>query len=613
MKFVWIFVLPIISVYGSLNQLDNAVVGIIQSASTKLQVSSRCNDSLNRYIENLESSGADQWALKMLDATSKIPVGVLYSLNFAEFGDFERCLATESADRLIQPKYCLAHLSIPTGTSQTIDRYLLQRQVQLRRNVRTMIGSNNESRASNSGVAPKWAICLPDACTDEDITSILAQVIKPSMLQCQTKDDLNPSLTGGAVTAIIILLLFLVIVVISTAYDLYSNNQISVTKYELLVAFSAYSNGKKLFSITNNSTELSCLNGIRVLSMIWVVVGHMFMMMILSPLFNLIDGVNFTNSLRSMLIVSGTLSVDTFFVVGGVLVAYTFMKSRLNGIKFNLFHFYLHRYLRLTPPLAATVLVSATLLEYMGSGPNWGDVKPGLQENCQTYWWSTLLYVQNYVNVNYTCLGQAWYLNVDVQLYIISPLFLFLLIKYPKVGLGLLVSCALATMATSFAIAYDLELSAILTSTSVKGSQHDYLTKYYVQPYTRAAPWIFGVIFGIYIGETKILVVFTWAVTVAVLLTCIFAGHSTLRGPEYDRLGNSFYIALTRPAWAVAVACVIFACATGYGGPVNWMLSWPVYQVLNRFSYCIYLLHLTIMYMMSSAAKWGMYFSGFQG
>jgi hypothetical protein len=45
------------------------------------------------------------------------------------------------------------------------------------------------------------------------------------------------------------------------------------------------------------------------------------------------------------------------------------------------------------------VLVSATLLKYMGSGPKWPFAIMSFQEYCADNWWSALLYVQNYVNV----------------------------------------------------------------------------------------------------------------------------------------------------------------------------------------------------------------------
>lgn len=36
----------------------------------------------------------------------------------------------------------------------------------------------------------------------------------------------------------------------------------------------------------------------------------------------------------------------------------------------------------------------------MGSGPNWPYIVNYFEGFCKTYWWSTLLYVQNEVNVN---------------------------------------------------------------------------------------------------------------------------------------------------------------------------------------------------------------------
>lgn len=48
----------------------------------------------------------------------------------------------------------------------------------------------------------------------------------------------------------------------------------------------------------------------------------------------------------TMYVVGGTLSVDTFFVMGGTVLTYTYMKSMSKGIKMNVPLFYLHRWLR---------------------------------------------------------------------------------------------------------------------------------------------------------------------------------------------------------------------------------------------------------------------------
>lgn len=55
---------------------------------------------------------------------------------------------------------------------------------------------------------------------------------------------------------------------------------LSGTKYQPLIVFSVYTNGKKLFQCANSKSSSSifeCLNGIRALSVMWIVIVHNFM------------------------------------------------------------------------------------------------------------------------------------------------------------------------------------------------------------------------------------------------------------------------------------------------------------------------------------------------
>lgn len=45
---------------------------------------------------------------------------------------------------------------------------------------------------------------------------------------------------------------------------------------ELLLSFSVYTNGKKLLSTKQTSGSLRAVNGIRFLSMSWVILGHSY-------------------------------------------------------------------------------------------------------------------------------------------------------------------------------------------------------------------------------------------------------------------------------------------------------------------------------------------------
>lgn len=91
--------------------------------------------------------------------------------------------------------------------------------------------------------------------------------------------------------------------------------------------------------------------------------------------------------------------MDSFFVLSGALVSYHTMEqlSKRRG-SINWMLFYLHRYLRITPSFAVVVLVHATLIQYLGSGPLWSKAVAALQMPCQYFWWSALLHVQNYIN-----------------------------------------------------------------------------------------------------------------------------------------------------------------------------------------------------------------------
>ena len=45
---------------------------------------------------------------------------------------------------------------------------------------------------------------------------------------------------------------------------------------KFLLCFSAYTNGSKLFSTSNTPQNIDCINGLRVLSMGWVIMGHTY-------------------------------------------------------------------------------------------------------------------------------------------------------------------------------------------------------------------------------------------------------------------------------------------------------------------------------------------------
>lgn len=91
----------------------------------------------------------------------------------------------------------------------------------------------------------------------------------------------------------------------------------------------------------------------------------------------------------------------------------------------------------------------------------------------------------------------------------------------------------------------------------------------------------------------KIVVILGWAASTAIAPTVLY-GIQDWFDPkaEIPKFAGLAYAGLSRVAWGVAVAWVMFACIKGYGGLVNSFLSWSPFMPLGRLCYCVYLVSL---------------------
>ncbi|KAL3267592.1 hypothetical protein HHI36_011710 [Cryptolaemus montrouzieri] len=570
-----------------------------------------CKRDLFALIQSLDGA-FEFWGWKILDSSTKLQSGILILSD--DMGKFDECINTQNMERNISGKYCLGGMILKNNTKM----YNLLNVKKLHKEKAKAVTASSYVPTSLS-----WAGCLPSSCTSEDFEDLFNAIIEPIVPEisltfnentCSIKDE-NSEFSMGAIIAIIFFAGIFCIMILETCYDIYCR-RISKEPVQFYIAFSMYTNSSKLFKMTQNSNQLECLNGLKFYSMIWVVLGHTYALALTFPSANFIDIFHWADSLHSMLLVSGTLAVDTFFVVGGTLVSYMYMQAMEKKIKFNILIYYLHRYIRLTPALGALAFVTATIYPYLGSGPLWSNVRIN-QEFCQENWWSTILYIQNYASIPKLCLGHGWYLAVDMQLYLVSPFILYPLRKYPRPTiLGLLVIICIITGA-NFAMAWINHYSAILSN--IYNANTNYMTDFYLKTHVRAGPWIFGIIIGYVIFEMKqgrlhfrphkILNIFLWIWCIAALLICIFIGHHSLRTPEYSEWGNSLHIAFVRHIWSIGICWIMVACIFGYGGPIGWFLSFPVYQVFNKFAYSIYLLHYMYITLWYSTLRTSIYFS----
>ncbi|KAL3870228.1 hypothetical protein ACJMK2_038305 [Sinanodonta woodiana] len=615
--------------------------------SASYNVSDTCLNHTESLIDAL--SRREQWAIRFIDAIGK-PESAILDGNLIWTGSYDECINTQAivylnASAQIGPsypywgQYCL--VSIPLSSPQSAT--LLSGTPALSFGICLPETCNDHDAQS----LVRTVLSLLPLNGTENIVPYV---------QCQERDR---EFDDRAIAVTVIASILATIIILGTAYDVitrlivnfavdtkmaqfneslpithsngmvYENGDVhdrthllsktkqseykSVDKYthaerhddkgiivQILLSFSIYSNAIKILSTNQAAGSLSAVNGIRCLSMFWVILGHTYA-------FGFRSASNMGSFFPKMLkrftfqaIDNATVSVDSFFLLSGLLLAFlTFRElKKVGGIKeFSWGMFYFHRFWRLTPPYMLLMMVYIPTSKYWSDGPFWP--KDGFEvDYCKDSWWTNLLYINNFVNTDKMCMGWSWYLANDMQFFIISPILLIALYRSPIIG-GIVSSIFLiATFITSGVLASVNDVNAnVITQGGTTG-----FMQLYIKPYCRIGPYIIGILTGyilyktdckVRVGRTRNMV--GWLTATGVALAVLYG----LYNPNNDTLStgvSALYLSLARTAWGVALAWVIFACATGNGGFINTLLSWNVYIPLGRLTYCAYLIHPIVMF-----------------
>ena len=167
-------------------------------------------------------------------------------------------------------------------------------------------------------------------------------------------------------------------------------------------------------------------------------------------------------------------SVDSFFFMSGVLASYLTLieMQKLEG-RFPVLTYYLHRYLRLTMVYAFVLFFWWILTVHLGNGPMWRAMfgeDSELQKNCQKYWWTNLLYINNFYPWKWMdeCMPVGWYLSNDMQFFVLAPIIIIPLYFFFPLGLIIAGILLIATFVANGAISAVEELNANEVSLKVQ-------------------------------------------------------------------------------------------------------------------------------------------------
>ncbi|KAK6195849.1 hypothetical protein SNE40_001192 [Patella caerulea] len=627
--------------HGELPQLTIAEKVIQDIAVT---VSPQCQNDTQFMLSSMLAR--ENWALQMLDAFGKPDAGILRgATNW--LGDYEECLAVMAINKTeyaggFEGKYCFGSLAKPNTKPPAPGG--LPPPV-------PVLGMCIPDTCSNTDIQ----LLINGLLMRFNVTSFSMQGVT-----CQEK---NLPLDSKATAAICILSIFLFFLIIGTCYDLYlrfiksdpnmkiptfvsknkysstnksnldetsallgqssvsednvtnstadhivvKNNENTQTEQgtlaKIILAFSVYTNGAKILNTNQPKDSLQAVHGIRFLSMSWVILGHCFAFVL-----NVTDNV-YPYLLRCLsrqsfsAIINALVSVDSFFTLSGLLVAYVVLtEMKRNNGTINWFMFYFHRFWRLTPVYMMVLMIDVCLVRYIGDGPIWPQKGVEINE-CRDTWWTNLLYINNLVKNTHQCFGWAWYLANDMQFYVLSPLMLVPLFMSMFWGSIVLTVFLFAIWLTTGLVSR-LEHIAPGPTYQMEGADPvAYMTDYYYAPYCRMGPYIAGIAAGyiLYITSQKIKIrkitaLIIWFVAAASALAIVYGLYDYANGSVATKDVGAFYNAVHRTIWGACVSWVVIACSTGYGGFVNTILSWEGFIPLSRLSYCAYLVHPLVLF-----------------
>ncbi|XP_037557594.1 nose resistant to fluoxetine protein 6 [Dermacentor silvarum] len=578
-------------------------------------VSGECSQSLLKMA--LAFRRLEPWAIRMLDASGKVASGLLMG-TLGDLGNFDECLATTVdnmyGERDFTGRFCTVYMNFKNNTFVTKMVARFQEKGYLRdyRNPLNWIKNKMAHGVRQSA-------CIPSTCSAEDLAYIINTLGKKIGMKARVrgcKAEGETKVLGWQAGILYTLATVAVLVVSGTMADVALRTVLKKRMHgkekgnlqNIVLGFSIISNTEKLLKTDPSDpadSKLMFVHGLRFYSSTWVMLGHAFLIADPTSTGSLMNVVDLVEDFMTTLIANAFPSVETFLFISGFLLSYNVQKSlrKKTRLYFWVPLIILRRYIRLTVP-AMFVVGVWLLLPLVADGPVLNDYKATFLDTCQRRWWTVLLHTNNFSPFLQMCLGHLWYINIDFQLYVALLFIPLVMIRRPYLGALLAALATVVSSAYTGVVSYlnNYQPAVIFTHTDVSYTIGT-ANQIYFKPFAHVGSFCIGVLLGYYIYVapkmklSKPVQALCWCAATACNLAIVFAPHKWYTDHTYsiERPECLLFAALHRVAWTLGVAWLVLACATGRGGIVMSLLSWPALVPLSRLSYGAFLSHVVIL------------------
>ncbi|XP_064212162.1 regulator of hypoxia-inducible factor 1 isoform X2 [Tribolium castaneum] len=559
-----------------------------------------CQQAYENFLDGLNKH--DLNALKMLDATAKIPSGILNG-NIVQYGDFNECMGVKTA------QYCLAEIDFGALWNESYSEY------------RDLVQSFNFFKDTFDAPAhrvpgftmARWGFCIPQECSAEDLEKslsanfgVLAQ-IRPGMCQKATKE--SKDLTRGDYIARLFFICVVLLVVSSTLVDYYRDGKgVAHTNgifMKILQCFSLRENVSKFFEVKENDrSEIAGLHGIRFLNALALLMSHKSVSLFFNPYMNRTAAVDRVSRPWTIIAKNAIVYTDVFMLISGLLNANALLTDLHNGRAMKFKEKLINRIFRILPNVIALILFCTYILPLMGSGPLWPVVVDHHSTLCKQHMWKNIFFIHNYFGFENMCLTHTHQLGIDMQLFLVTPVFVYLIWTFKRIGLFFMGVVALLSTILRFWVSYEHELTSVVYFGISVSKMFSVASLSYILPTHRATIYLIGVYLAYLLkcskpntSFTKWQVAFLWCFFLPMFLGAWLGPyHMVTKDYVYDKLEASYVLALYPIFWGSSVAFGIYAINRDIAGWLGTLFNWKYFQISTKLAYALYLVQFPIFF-----------------